>query len=261
MNLGDIEELVGTVTESRDDLTLEVDFGTFGQLPDVHPEAITPLRWRPDVGARVRCYRRMGDRVTWVGIHGDPDVEAPADWQLPAKLALLSERGDVGIHLEDGAADEQDQPRLRVGHAAADSPAVCGTEYKGWAEDLIDHLKALDDEVERLRGVVGQVVALRKTLSQLEQSAWNEVASGLSSIPAPSGACSAAAAAHGVAIGGAIPSMESTLSTIQTNLSTVKNDLQARRDEIDDHLSDYVFVSKAPSAASVAGAKRGSDDG
>lgn len=231
MNHGDVKRHEAVVAESGDDMSLAVDAPGIAEktLDDVHPECLTPLRWRPKEGKKVVLYQRVGPlrpdlALTWAGYaYDEHDDDLVPDYLDPGKVHLISDDGDVVIVLEDAtetdielpttaAGERRYGPFLRLGSPDATEPLVLGAVYKDWMEDVLDRLIAIADNLE-------------SAAATLKASVWAVVGGGggTASPPAPDIA---------------------TYSAIETAAGTASNALSNLKDDLPDQLSRYALTSR-----------------
>ena len=152
MNLGDIKRHVGTVTAAYDDMSVSaiIDGLALGEIDDIRPELLMPLRWRPREGDRVIFYQRAGAlrpevAITWVGWAYDTgDEHLVPPWMEAGSVDLVGESGRVQIRLDDDRTADGTAAGTRgtchLGFKDADEPLVLGNVYKAAYERLLDEL-------------------------------------------------------------------------------------------------------------------------
>ena len=185
MNVGDVKVHEGTVIEAGHDMTIsaQVDSIADTPLPDIGPEAVSPVRWRPAEGQAVRIYERVGPTYTWAGLApatGDPTI---VRGEMDAgNVCIIGEDGVTWICLEDDG-DMIPMPdgltfsngsQIRLVRPDATEPLVLGGVWR-------TKLRAILDVLIQLSNSFG---AVSTTLQNA--NSWNVPALGLSdSAPAP----------------------------------------------------------------------------
>jgi hypothetical protein len=166
----DIRKHEGVVTEAGNDMTLSVLVESVGDtpIPDVRPESVSPVRWRPAEGDRVVVVERVGPQFqdtafTWLGLA--PDVAAAPivpGYLEPGRVHIVGEDGIIVLSLEDDAdavtlPDSSSSPTsiVRLGREDADEPLVLGgvlhTKLGLVLDEMVDTAQALKDCAEAVR--------------------------------------------------------------------------------------------------------------
>lgn len=267
MNFTDVRRHIGIVDASFHDLSISVVVPALNHetaLPDVLPEFTTPLRWRPREGDSVVIYERLPAlrpelALTWGGWASDPeDVHLVPPWLAPGCVHLLSEDGHVLVALEDDEPELLDAagnptPRtaaIRIGRRDAAEPLLIGTVYRGWMEATVDLVRDLVDALNTLNSARAAV----RTAEQVKLTAEGVWVNAHPANPAAITTYASAVTAYATAVGTyqtAVAAFETSLATIRTALvgPTTPIPDQDQRTLIADHLSQYVFTSRAREVA------------
>ena len=178
MNDRDIRRHEGVVVEAGHDMTIAVQVDTVNDepLPDVRPEAIGPVRWRPKEGDRVVVYERVGPlrpavAFTYVGLAPDiEDDELVPGYLEPGRVHIIGEDGVTVVSLEDDAdavelPDGADSATsiVRIGREDATEPLVLGGVWRAKMrlilDEMVDTAQALKDAAEAIRDASWSVPA------------------------------------------------------------------------------------------------------
>ncbi len=252
LNSGDIRRHVGTVTSSASDMTISVLVPALsqGEIDDVRPEFVTPLRYRPREGDPVVIYQRLGAlrpslALTWVGWDADTgNQHITPPWLDAGLVHLLGESGRIQVVLNDEDAPTPDGPigSLHLGFRDAAEPLVLGEVYRVHKEADYDLLAELIDALDTELGTMSTL--------DIAHSIWVGAVAGhpllTAVLGAPGGTMQAALTAHQSAIATARNLIKALPSSVRARFVGPFPADQYQKATIPDHLSNYVFTSLDP---------------
>ena len=241
MNSGDIVTHEGIVREAYQDMTLDILVPALAGgavIEDVAPESVSPVRWRPRVGDRVRVLQRAHPlrpdlSLTWTGwsyerlSDDDESTHLIPTWMEAGQVHLLSEDDLVHIVLIDeststktiaaaaGGTADASAPFLLLGSKDATEQAVCGNLWLEKARSVITEVRDV-------------VAELQKVADALKTAVW-PVAGGGGGTASPNAADAL------------------VFTDVSLKCSAIDGDLQALHDSAYEALSKYVFLSQEPS--------------
>lgn len=233
MNRGDIETHTGIVTGSYDDLTISALIPALneGEIDNIRPEFVSPIRWRPRENDRVTIYRRLGAlrpevSLTWVGwAYDSGDTHLVPPWSEPGDVVIMGTSGRVQIVLADDDADSANGTpgQLRLGYREADEPLVLGDAWKTQETRILDEVTRALTATSLFFGLLETALATAGIAIGPAVAAWRDIVIAGTSLPTlPGAAVSEQLTGATVPAGADVKSLLATL------------------------VSDYVFTSKDP---------------